>query len=139
MEKKKKDEDGTVSAIRAVAAGLHAVADALRDSKREVFGRMAEGIRENTRGIEGAMLNSNITQKGGERTMATAQDVLDEIAAQKTIVGGLDVYNDDLRQRLKDALAAGQLVTAEQLDQIFADVKANNQAIADAMVENTTP
>jgi methanogenic corrinoid protein MtbC1 len=68
--------------------------------------------------------------------MSTAQDVLDAISAQKTIVGGLKVYVDDLRQKLRDALAAGQLVTQAQLDQIFADVSADNQAVADAMVDN---
>jgi hypothetical protein len=69
--------------------------------------------------------------------MATGQDVLDAIEAQKTIVGGLKIFVDDLRQKLADALAANNgVLTQAQVDQVFADVTADNQAIADAMAEN---
>ena len=68
--------------------------------------------------------------------MATKDEVLQKISEQTTIVGGLKVYNDDLRQKLRDALAAGGLVSQADLDKVFADVSANNQAVADAMVEN---
>ena len=68
--------------------------------------------------------------------MATTQEVIDKITEQTTIVGGLKVYNDDLRKKLADALAAGGLTTQAQLDGIFASVASNNQAVADAMVEN---
>jgi len=69
--------------------------------------------------------------------MATAQEVLDKISEQTTIVGGLKVYNDDLRQRLRDAIAAnGGVITQAQLDQVFSELSANNQAVADAMVDN---
>ncbi len=69
--------------------------------------------------------------------MSTAQEVLDKISEQTTIVGGLKVYNDDLRQKLRDAIAANNgVITQAQLDKVFADVSANNQAVADAMVDN---
>jgi hypothetical protein len=69
--------------------------------------------------------------------MATGQDVLDAIEAQKTIVGGLKIFVDDLRQKLADALAANNgVLTQAQVDQVFADATANNQAIAEAMAEN---
>jgi len=72
--------------------------------------------------------------------MSTAQDVLDKISEQTTIVGGLKVYNDDLRQKLRDAIAANNgVITQAQLDKVFADVSANNQAVADAMVDNVPP
>lgn len=66
----------------------------------------------------------------------TKQEVFDKIAEQTTIVAGLDVYADDLRARLAAALAAGALVTQDDLDKIFVDVAANNQAVAAAMVDN---
>ena len=68
----------------------------------------------------------------------TKEQVFEKIAEQTTIVGGLKVYNDDLRSKLAAALAAGQLVSQADLERVFADVSANNQTVAEAMIENVT-
>lgn len=69
--------------------------------------------------------------------MATAQEVLDKISEQTTIVGGLKVYNADLHQRLRDAIAANNgVINQAQLDQVFVDLSTHNQEIAEAMVDN---
>jgi hypothetical protein len=70
--------------------------------------------------------------------MATPQDLLDKVAAQKTVVASLKVFIDDLLAKLAAAIAAGGgVMTQAQLDAVVADVTADNQAIADAMVANT--
>lgn len=63
------------------------------------------------------------------------QQVIDAIAAQTTVIGSLKVYNDGLRKALVDA-AANHPLTVAEIQQIFLDVNANNQGIADAMVDN---
>ena len=54
--------------------------------------------------------------------MATKQDVLDAIAAEKAQVAeGLESLNNQI-QELKDQIEAGTAVTAEDLDEIAAAV-----------------
>lgn len=69
---------------------------------------------------------------------ATGQNIIDEVAKQTTLVASLQVYNMTLRQRLADAMAANNgVLTQDQLNKVFTDLQADNQGIADAMVENT--
>lgn len=68
----------------------------------------------------------------------TGQEFIDEMARQTSLVASLQVYNMTLRQRLADAMAAnGGTLTQDQLNKVFTDLQANDQGIADAMVENT--
>lgn len=54
--------------------------------------------------------------------MATKQDVLNAIAAEKAqVLEGLDALNDQI-QALKDQIEAGNAVTAADLDDIAAAV-----------------
>ena len=54
--------------------------------------------------------------------MATKQDVLDAIAAEKAqVLEGIDSLNTQI-QELKDQIAAGSPVTAADLDEIAAAV-----------------
>ena|SRR6185503_16071021 len=78
-------------------------------------------------------------QEKGELHM-TPQDLVDEVAKQTTTVASLKAYTSGLRQKLADAIAAGGGVMDQAtLDKVFADISANDAALADAMVENVPP
>jgi hypothetical protein len=97
-------------------------------------------IHGNTRGILGAQEKSQGKEESIMAQPVTGQDLVDAIKNQRTVVAGLKTYTAGLRQKILDLSAAsGGSLTQAQLEQAFADISDNDQAIADAMVENTGP
>ena len=73
-----------------------------------------------------------------EYVMATLQDVIDEVAVQKTTVASLATFVQGLQDKI-NALPGITPAMQAQIDQVFADVDVNNKAIAAAMVANVPP
>lgn len=68
----------------------------------------------------------------GEKIMANVQDILTEVTRQGTVDDSILALVTQLEA---NAAAAG--VTQVQIDQIFSQVKANNDKVAAAVVANT--
>ena len=85
------------------------------------------------------------SQQGHSRTrevttMATLQEVIEEVRAQRSKIDGIDALFDGLRQQLLDALAQIGTVTPEmqaEIDTLFAEAKQNSDKIDQAIAENT--
>jgi hypothetical protein len=105
--------------------------------------KVLRGLRANTQGIIDAQSTnptSATLQKGEQNIMATAQDLIDEVAKQTTTVASLKTYTAGLRKALADAIAAnGGVINQAQLDAVMANMTKNDQDMADAMVENVPP
>ena|SRR5436190_730740 len=74
----------------------------------------------------------------GVQEMATLSEVVDKVAEETTLVAGLKVFV----QGLKDQIAALPSLTAEQqaqIDGVFTHVSANSASIAEAMAANIPP
>jgi len=70
--------------------------------------------------------------------MATLQEVLDDVAAEKTVEESLITLTQGLKAQL-DAITSGSLTPAQQaqVDAIFAAVEANKTEVSAAVVANT--
>lgn len=70
-----------------------------------------------------------------ESVMAGELDQLrQDVAKQKEVVAGVVTLLQGLKKQLDDAIAAGDM---EAVKAIAADIEANNQTLADAVVANT--
>ena len=70
--------------------------------------------------------------------MATLDQIVADVAAEKTALASLGTFISGLQAQLKDALSGATISPANQakIDQIFADVEANKAAIAAALTTN---
>lgn len=66
--------------------------------------------------------------------MTIVTDIRDAVAAEKTVIQGVVTLLGQLHQQLADALAVGDVATAQQ---ILADVKANTDTLSQAVQANT--
>ena len=75
----------------------------------------------------------------GEKTMTTLQNIVDDMAKQTTLINGIQSLVSGLKQQLADALAGTVLAPSvqAQIDQIFAEVEANNAALETAAAIGT--
>jgi hypothetical protein len=74
-----------------------------------------------------------------ELEMASLDEVLSDVADEKTQIAGLSTLTAGLKQQLADALSGTTLPPAVQakVDAVFAGVEANKQAVVDAINVNT--
>ena len=68
--------------------------------------------------------------------MAKLDDIKAEVARESTVVAGVKTLIAGLSQQIADLKANGG-ATPEQLDEILAGLKANNDDLAAAVVANT--
>lgn len=64
------------------------------------------------------------------------QPLIDKVNEQKTVVEGVKTFVTQLKEQLNAELANDADAQAK-VNQVFADMEANNQSLADAMVANT--
>lgn len=88
-------------------------------------------IRHN--GVEDAMLSA--IRRIEERTMASIDDLVTEVAQEKTDIASMQTFIAGIEKQLADALAGATLSPANQakVDQLFTDLKANDAAIVSAI------
>ncbi len=81
----------------------------------------------------------NKVLKGQEKIMATLQQVLDAVTAEKTAIDSLAALTAGLKQQLADALSGVTLPAEVQakVDAVFAGVESNKQEVLDALAANT--
>ena len=73
-----------------------------------------------------------------ELIMATLQEIVDEVAGQKTVVDGIQAFVDGLRAQI-GSIPSISAVDQAKIDSIFAAVDANTKAITAALTFNTPP
>lgn len=71
--------------------------------------------------------------------MATLDEVLADVTAEKTVIDSVSTLVDGLRQQLADALSGAALPPAvqEKVNAIFDQAEANKAALAKAVTANT--
>ena len=70
--------------------------------------------------------------------MASIQDIVDEVTAETTAIGGLTAFIQGLQAQIA-ALPGLTAAQQAQIDGIFASVGSNTAAIAAAMATNVPP
>jgi hypothetical protein len=77
-------------------------------------------------------------RKEVKRIMATLDEVLADVQAEKTVDDSLIALTSSIKDQL-DKILAGGLTPDQQakVDAIFAGIEANKKAVADAVVANT--
>jgi uncharacterized coiled-coil protein SlyX len=73
-----------------------------------------------------------------QKMSATLQQIVDEVATQKTVVDGLQAFVDGLRAQIGGIPG----ITPEdqaKIDAIFSAVDANTQTVSKALLVNTPP
>ena len=76
--------------------------------------------------------------KKEDQIMSTLQDVVDEVTAETTMIGGLATFIQGLEAQIA-ALPGLTAAQQAQIDAIFANVGANTAAITAAMAINVPP
>jgi len=71
--------------------------------------------------------------------MATLQQVMDDVTAEKTAIDSVSALVGGLRQQIADALSGVNLPPAvqAQVDAVFAQAEQNKAALAAALAANT--
>ncbi len=80
----------------------------------------------------------NLLQQQGENIMATLQDILADVQAEKTMIDGIGTLISGLKQQVADALKNSGISAADQatIDAIFAQAEANKAALTSAVGAN---
>ncbi len=96
-------------------------------------------IRKNESDIQALKNRVNTLEVKVNEMSKSLDDVISEVALEKTAIDSLVTLVAGLKQQLADALAGVVLSPATQakIDEVFANVEANKQEIVDAL--NTTP
>lgn len=71
--------------------------------------------------------------------MATLDQLLAEVTAQRTVIDGITAIVNGLKQQLRDALAGADLspVVAAKVDAVFTELVGNSARLAGALTVNT--
>lgn len=89
--------------------------------------------------LDRILVSLGVIQGKEDQIMATLQEVLDNVAAETTVIDSVLALITGLQQQLADILSGVNLPPAvqEKVDAVFAAVDANKAKLSTAIVTNT--